>query len=63
MSPERLANFFSTLTFGWITKLMVVGYRKPLLQEDLWDLPEEDHPKNVSAVFEKYWKEELEKKK
>jgi hypothetical protein len=34
--PEATANIFSTLTFSWMTPLMKLGYKQPLLMEDLW---------------------------
>ncbi|XP_006972048.1 ATP-binding cassette sub-family C member 3 [Peromyscus maniculatus bairdii] len=40
--PEASAGFLSRLTFWWFTKLAILGYRRPLEEQDLWTLDEED---------------------
>lgn len=35
-SREQNANFFSALTFQWISPLMSVGYQRPLEVNDVW---------------------------
>ncbi|XP_052614436.1 ATP-binding cassette sub-family C member 3 isoform X1 [Peromyscus californicus insignis] len=40
--PEASAGFLSRLTFWWFTKLAILGYRRPLEEQDLWTLNEED---------------------
>ncbi|KAH8823213.1 multidrug resistance-associated ABC transporter [Flagelloscypha sp. PMI_526] len=37
--PEYKANFLSRAIFSWLDPLLWVGYTRPLLQDDLWDLP------------------------
>ncbi|KAI1319870.1 P-loop containing nucleoside triphosphate hydrolase protein [Xylariaceae sp. FL0255] len=37
-SAEAQAGFFSLLTFQWMAPLMNVGYRRPLQQQDLWEV-------------------------
>ncbi len=34
------AGWFSLLTFGWMNRLMVLGYARPLEASDLWRLQE-----------------------
>ena len=34
--PEANANIFGRLTFSWMTPLMRLGYREPLIMDDLW---------------------------
>ncbi|KJA16429.1 hypothetical protein HYPSUDRAFT_207024 [Hypholoma sublateritium FD-334 SS-4] len=36
--PEATANFFSLVTFQWITPLLDLGYARPLEAPDLWKL-------------------------
>ncbi|KAH8823225.1 multidrug resistance-associated ABC transporter [Flagelloscypha sp. PMI_526] len=43
--PEYKANPFSRAIFSWLGPLLWVGYSRPLLQDDLWDLP----PDHLSA--------------
>ena len=39
--PETTANFFSFITFGWITSLLSLGYTRPLEATDLYKLQSE----------------------
>lgn len=36
VSPEYQANFFSKLFFSWQAPLMVTGYKRPLVPNDIW---------------------------
>lgn len=38
--PDSTANWFSKLTFQWITPLLNLGYARPLEATDLWKLDE-----------------------
>ncbi|PLW51514.1 hypothetical protein PCASD_00390 [Puccinia coronata f. sp. avenae] len=38
VSPEGTANILSWLTFQWIQPLLSLGYRRPLVETDLWAL-------------------------
>ncbi|KAF2405484.1 ABC multidrug transporter-like protein [Trichodelitschia bisporula] len=38
VSREYTANFFSLLTFQWVTPLMSTGYARPLEVNDLWEI-------------------------
>lgn len=42
--PESGASFLSRITFWWISRMMVTGYKRPLVESDLWSL----HPENCS---------------
>lgn len=42
--PETGASFLSRITFWWISRMMVTGYKRPLVETDLWSL----HPENRS---------------
>ncbi|XP_065072690.1 multidrug resistance-associated protein 1 isoform X3 [Ochlerotatus camptorhynchus] len=59
--PELSASFPSRLIFGWFDKLAWTGFRKPLVNEDLWNMKPEDASKEVSPLFMKHWNETLEK--
>ncbi|KAI0192755.1 P-loop containing nucleoside triphosphate hydrolase protein [Xylaria flabelliformis] len=37
-SPEYKAGFLSQLTFGWLTPLMVTGYKRQLDERDIWNV-------------------------
>lgn len=36
VSPEEKTNIFGRLTFSWMTPLMRLGYKNPLVMDDLW---------------------------
>ncbi|KAM7148295.1 multidrug resistance-associated protein 1 isoform 1-T1 [Molossus nigricans] len=59
--PESGASFLSRITFWWITRLMVRGYRQPLESTDLWSLNKEDTSEQVVPVLVKNWKKECAK--
>ncbi|XP_058451153.1 multidrug resistance-associated protein 1 isoform X1 [Malaya genurostris] len=59
--PELAATFPSRLVFGWFDKLAWTGFKKPLVNEDLWFMKPEDSSKEVSPLFLKYWNQTLEK--
>ncbi|XP_062546105.1 multidrug resistance-associated protein 1 isoform X8 [Armigeres subalbatus] len=59
--PELSATFPSRLVFGWFDKLAWTGFKKPLVNEDLWNMKPEDASKEVSPLFMKYWNETLAK--
>ncbi|KAI9272857.1 multi drug resistance-associated protein MRP [Phascolomyces articulosus] len=61
--PETTTNIFGRLTFTWMTPLMRLGYREPLVMDDLWNLKEDNQSAIIGDVFQKYWDEELKKEK
>ncbi|CAI9269853.1 unnamed protein product [Lactuca saligna] len=61
--PERHANIFSRIYFGWMTPLMEQGYRKPITEKDVWTLDTWDQTETLSRKFQKYWADESHKSK
>lgn len=59
VSPETSANFFSMITFWWLTPLMTLGYRRPLNEEDLWELKPDDTAHEVSHKMQRHWQREV----
>lgn len=45
------AHLYSRITFCWVTKLLKIGYEKPLELNDLGYLPEEHSVKKQFADF------------
>lgn len=41
-SPKLTASILSVLTFWWINPLVVLGYRRPLKKDDLYDMDHEN---------------------
>ncbi|XP_071665798.1 multidrug resistance-associated protein 1-like isoform X4 [Patagioenas fasciata] len=60
-SPEENVFFFSKLTYSWFSRLISVGYKKPLERDDLFELNESDSPYTVCPNFEKQWRKEMHK--
>ncbi|XP_048724560.2 multidrug resistance-associated protein 1 isoform X2 [Caretta caretta] len=58
-SPEENASFFSKITYSWYSRIITLGYKKPLEREDLFELNESDSPYTVCPNFEKHWRKEL----
>ncbi|XP_073928987.1 multidrug resistance-associated protein 1-like isoform X2 [Castor canadensis] len=58
-SPEKSASFFSKVTYSWFNRVIVLGYKKPLEREDLFELNESDSPYIVCPIFEKQWRKEI----
>eukprot|EP00249_Psilotum_nudum_P023194 c28783_g1_i1 orf=631-5508(+) len=56
--PERHANILSRITFSWMTPLMELGYKRPIVEGDIWQLDAWDHTEHLYANFHKYWEEE-----
>uniref|UniRef100_A0A8B9QF98 MRP1 protein n=1 Tax=Apteryx owenii TaxID=8824 RepID=A0A8B9QF98_APTOW len=50
---------FSKLTYSWFSRLISIGYKKPLERDDLFELNEGDSPYSVCPNFEKQWRKEI----
>lgn len=53
--PEQGASFLSRTFYTWFDPLAWKGYKKPLEQNDLWDMNPEDSAKEIMPIFSKYW--------
>ncbi|KAL2913256.1 hypothetical protein HK105_207258 [Polyrhizophydium stewartii] len=53
MAPTR--NPLSVLTVSWIVGLITTGARRPLVAEDLDDLPPAEQAKNLARVLDPAW--------
>ncbi|XP_004859793.1 canalicular multispecific organic anion transporter 2 isoform X4 [Heterocephalus glaber] len=56
--PEASAGFLSRLTFWWFTSLAILGYRRPLKDQDLWSLNEEDCSRQVVQQLLEAWQKQ-----
>ncbi|XP_039980041.1 multidrug resistance-associated protein 1 isoform X3 [Xiphias gladius] len=59
--PEPGASFLSRITFWWITRMMVMGYKRPLEEKDLWSLNPEDRSQRVVPQLVCRWNTECQK--
>jgi len=53
--PEELSSIFSQGVFYWLNQLILTGYRKVLLIEDLYPLDAKLTGETLQAKFEKVW--------
>uniref|UniRef100_A0A7N9CEL7 Multidrug resistance-associated protein 1-like n=1 Tax=Macaca fascicularis TaxID=9541 RepID=A0A7N9CEL7_MACFA len=58
-SPEKSASFFSKVTYSWFSRVITLGYKRPLEREDLFELNESDSSYTVCPTFEKQWRKEV----
>ncbi|XP_044107049.1 multidrug resistance-associated protein 1-like isoform X3 [Neovison vison] len=47
------------MTYSWFSRVIVLGYKKPLEREDLCELHESDSSYIVCPIFEKQWRKEV----
>ncbi len=61
MTPEISANFWNTLTFGWISPLMALGVQRPLETGDLWKMEPNKEASylahRLATIFQRKWDE------
>ncbi|XP_048480556.1 multidrug resistance-associated protein 1 isoform X3 [Plutella xylostella] len=62
MCPENAAGFPSRLTFSWFDPLAITGFRKSLVESDLWALNPQDSSSEIVPKFEKFWQRTLRKR-
>ncbi|XP_062319103.1 canalicular multispecific organic anion transporter 1 isoform X2 [Osmerus eperlanus] len=58
-NPEAGAAFLNRITFNWIHSMVVNGYKRPLVQEDMWDLNKKDSTLCISQNFQDNMQVEL----
>lgn len=51
-NPEAGAAFLSRITFNWFNSMVITGYKRPLVQEDMWDLNEVDSTPYINRKFQ-----------
>lgn len=59
--PELSASFPSKLFFHWFDSFVWMGYRRPLVNDDLWNMNPEDTSPEVTPRFLKYWNQTVSK--
>ncbi|XP_076819731.1 multidrug resistance-associated protein 1-like isoform X1 [Clavelina lepadiformis] len=56
--PEHSSTFLSRTVFEWFSSMIWVGYKRPLVEDDLWDLNGEDKTARISRHFQHNWNQE-----
>ncbi|XP_076446983.1 multidrug resistance-associated protein 1-like [Babylonia areolata] len=59
--PETTASFLNALTFTWMFRLMVQGYRRSVEMSELWDLPHQHQSDTLMRGFERLWAQEVQR--
>ncbi|GAM17055.1 hypothetical protein SAMD00019534_002300 [Acytostelium subglobosum LB1] len=54
-NPEENANIFSIITFHFMSKLMKIGVKKPLMSEDVYPICQCDKASTLYESFQHYW--------
>ncbi|XP_023265173.1 canalicular multispecific organic anion transporter 1 [Seriola lalandi dorsalis] len=58
-NPEAGAAFLSRITFNWFNSMVIKGYKRPLVQEDMWELNETDSTAYINQRFQNFMQPEL----
>ncbi|XP_030626406.1 canalicular multispecific organic anion transporter 1 isoform X1 [Chanos chanos] len=58
-NPEVAATFLSRITFNWFNSMAFKGYKRPLVQEDMWELNGRDATEYLSQKFEEVMNKEI----
>uniref|UniRef100_A0A8C6UQM7 Multidrug resistance-associated protein 1 n=1 Tax=Neogobius melanostomus TaxID=47308 RepID=A0A8C6UQM7_9GOBI len=61
--PESGASFLSRITFWWISRMMVTGFKRPLVESDLWSLHPENRSHRVVPGLVQRWNRQRQKAK
>uniref|UniRef100_A0A8C7R279 ATP-binding cassette, sub-family C (CFTR/MRP), member 2 n=1 Tax=Oncorhynchus mykiss TaxID=8022 RepID=A0A8C7R279_ONCMY len=51
LNPEVGAAFLSRITFNWFNSMVLNGFKRPLVQKDLWELSEAESTLQISQRF------------
>ncbi|KAJ7371979.1 hypothetical protein OS493_021405 [Desmophyllum pertusum] len=57
-NPKRNANIFSILSFWWVGELLAIGNKRPLENDDLFYLLDEDKTQTSTEKLQRTWNEE-----
>ncbi|KAG8228792.1 hypothetical protein J437_LFUL006671 [Ladona fulva] len=60
-NPRSTANTFSLAFFWWVIELFKLGYKKPIIEEDLFKPVPDDNSDYLGALLEKNWNRQLKK--
>ncbi|KAJ1569274.1 Multidrug resistance-associated protein 1, partial [Cladochytrium tenue] len=58
VSPEQSASWISVATSSWVSRLLLVGWRKPLDEDDLYPVLPSRRCRRLADTFEAMWEEQ-----
>lgn len=62
-SPDLAASFLRKVSYQWFTRMTWIGWRRPLVESDIYDINPEDSAPELYAPFEKYFEESVREQK
>jgi ATP-binding cassette, subfamily C (CFTR/MRP), member 1 len=62
-SPELSASFLKQIFYAWFTRTTWTGWRRPLTEDDVFDINPQDSSAELYLPFAKYFQEDLKKNK
>ncbi|XP_077339167.1 ATP-binding cassette sub-family C member 4 isoform X4 [Lithobates pipiens] len=60
-NPLNTANFCSKLFFCWLNSLFLIGHKRKLEEDDLYNVLPEDTSERLGEELQRFWDEELQK--
>ncbi|XP_047509490.1 multidrug resistance-associated protein 1 isoform X4 [Pieris napi] len=60
--PEAASGYPSRLTFSWFDPLALTGFKRSLVESDLWALNPQDSSEEIVPRFAKFWERALKKR-
>lgn len=57
-NPRKSANIFSILSFWWVRQFLALGHKRPLENDDLFPLLDEDKTQPLTEKLHQTWNEE-----
>ena len=61
-NPRKNASILSILSFWWVREILVIGNKRPLENDDLFTLLDEDKTLNSTEKLQQIWNEETAKR-
>lgn len=60
-SPEQKSSFLNQILFQWFTYTTYIGFRRPLTENDIYDINPENTSRELVPPFDRYFAESVEK--
>ncbi|KAK7893416.1 hypothetical protein WMY93_022568 [Mugilogobius chulae] len=62
-NPAATANFFSKIFFWWLNPLFSIGYKRPLEEDDLYEVLPEDRSQHLGQELQRHWDQNVQNAK
>lgn len=61
-NPRKNASILSILSFWWVKEILAIGNKRPLQNDDLFPLLDEDKTQTLTEKLQQTWNEETAKR-